>query len=52
MKNVVLDEIFKNRIVESNIFNNEEQKFIKENYLLYKKCYYLGILERGSSSGD
>ena len=46
MKDVVSNETFKNRIFESNIFSSEEQEKIKEDYLLYKKCYYLGILDK------
>ena len=45
MKDVEVDVIFKERIVESNIFSKREQEKIKEDYLLYKKCYYLGILD-------
>lgn len=50
MKDVVLNEVFKKRIVESNIFNKEEQEDLKSNYLLYRKCYFLGILDKGASS--
>ena len=42
---VDVDVIFKERIVESNIFSKREQEKIKEDYLLYKKCYYLGTLD-------
>ena len=45
MKDVEVDVIFKERIVESNIFSKREQEKIKEDYLLCKKCYYLGILD-------
>ncbi|HJJ19147.1 MAG TPA: hypothetical protein OIM61_07900 [Clostridiaceae bacterium] len=45
MEDVEVDVIFKERIVESNIFSKREQEKIKEDYLLYKKCYYLGTLD-------
>ena len=50
MKDVVLDELFEKRVIESNIFSEEEQKEIKENYLLYRKCYFLGILDKEISN--
>lgn len=46
MNDVVVDEIFKDRIIKSNIFNEKEKKRMKKNYLLYKKCYLLGILDK------
>ena len=52
MKNVVLDEVLKERIIESNIFTEKEQKKIKEDYLLYLKCYCIGILDREVSIGN
>lgn len=52
MEDVVLNEIFKSRIIESNIFSREEQEKIKENYLLFKKCYCLGVLDKGSYISD
>lgn len=52
MKNIILDEVFKKRIIESSIFNKEEQKDVKENYLLCRKCYLLGILDKGISNKD
>lgn len=45
MEDVKENVIFKERIVESNIFSKKEQEKIKEDYLLYKKCYFLGILD-------
>lgn len=45
MKDLILDEVFKNRIIESNIFSKKEQEKIKEEYLLFKKCYCLGIFD-------
>ena len=45
----VVDEIFKKRIIESNFFNRKEQEKIKEEDILYKKCYFLGILDKASS---
>lgn len=47
-KDEVKMKIFMERIIKSNIFSIEEQKRIKEDYLLYKKCYYLGILDKQS----
>ena len=52
MKDVVLNEIFKSRITKSNIFSEEEQEKIKENYLLSEKCYCLGVLDKGSFNSD
>ena len=34
MKDVVLEDVFKERIVKSNIFSIEEQKKINKDYLL------------------
>lgn len=50
MNYVVVDEIFKRRIIESNCFNRREQEKIKEESNLYKKCYFLGILDKASST--
>ena len=46
------NEIFNERIVKSNLFNKEEKKEIQKNYLLYKKCYYLGIIDKEVSSSN
>ncbi len=50
MKDVAEKEVFKSRIVASNIFSKEEKERIEENYLLFKKCYCLGILDQDSSN--
>lgn len=50
MKDVAVKEIFKSRIIASNIFSKEEQEKIEENYLLFEKCYCLGILDKDSSN--
>lgn len=47
-KDVVLDEIFMKRIIESNVFSREEIVKIEKDCLLYGKCYSLGILDRNS----
>ena len=44
-KDVVLDEIFMKRIIESNVFSKEEIVEIEKDYLLYGKCYCLGVLD-------
>lgn len=51
-KDVVLNEVFKERIIKSNIFNKKEQETIEKNYLLFKKCYCLGILDKKISSDN
>lgn len=45
-KDVEFMEIFRSRIVASNIFSKEEQKRIEEDYLLFNKCYCLGVLDK------
>ena len=40
-----MEELVLKRIIESNIFNEEEIKTIKTDNLLYEKCYLLGILD-------
>ena len=40
-----MEELFLKRIVESNIFIEEEIKKIKTDYILYEKCYLLAILD-------
>jgi hypothetical protein len=39
------DNIFLQRIVESKIFTEEQIKTIKNDYILYERCYLLGILD-------
>ena len=48
-KDVEFTEIFKDRIITSNIFSKEEQERIEEDYLLFNKCYCLGILDKSNS---
>lgn len=50
MKNVILEEILKDRIVKSDIFTEKEQEKIKKDYLLFEKCYCLGVLDKESSN--
>lgn len=45
-KDVEFINIFRSRIVTSNIFSKEEQQRIEEDYLLFSKCYCLGILDK------
>lgn len=44
-KDVVLDEVFKQRIEESKYFSEDEIKDINENIALFQKCYVLGMLD-------
>lgn len=44
-KNVVLDEVFKQRIQQSNYFSKEDIQEINKSIALFKKCYALGILD-------
>lgn len=39
------DNIFLKRIKESKIFTEEEIEAIKNNYILYERCYFLGVLD-------
>ena len=40
-----MEELFIKRIDESNVFNKEEIEIIQKNYVLYEKCYLLGVLD-------
>ena len=40
-----MEELFIKRIEESNIFNKEEIELIKSSYILYERCYLLGLLD-------
>ena len=47
MEEQSINNLFKNRLKESNIFNDEEIKLIEENIMLYEKCYHLGLIDKG-----
>ena len=44
-KNCRIDNLFLRRLVENNVFTEEERKIILDNKNLYEKCYYFGILD-------
>lgn len=39
------NNLFLNRILNSNVFLKDEINVIKSNFYLYEKCYLLGILD-------
>ena len=39
------ENIFLQRIVESKIFTEEQIEAIKNDYILYERCYLLGVLD-------
>ena len=39
------ENIFLKRIVESKIFTEEQIETIKNDYILYERCYLLGVLD-------
>ena len=39
------ENIFLQRIVESKIFTEEQIEVIKNDYILYERCYLLGVLD-------
>lgn len=39
------EDLFLGRLENSNAFTNEEKNIIMTNNMLYKKCYFLGILD-------
>lgn len=45
MNNKTIEEIVKERIKDSNIFNNNEQDTILKDISLYAKIYLLGIMD-------
>ena len=47
MEEQSINNLFKNRLKESNIFNDEEIKLIEANIMLYEKSYHLGWIDKG-----
>ena len=39
------ENVFLTRVIESKIFNQEEINTIQKGYILYEKCYLLGVLD-------
>lgn len=45
MEEQSINKIFESRLIESNIFSKEDIGQIERNIILYKKCYYLGLID-------
>lgn len=43
-----MEELFKNRVIDSNIFTKEEIEIIinSDKSDLYKRCYLLGLIDK------